>query len=365
VANKVLISPNQGRAGEEIAKTMAGQALANLRTQTEHATRLNNSFMLDGTEPMQAPLPLQPVPTADLPPASEHEGETLYDETLQRMVYSNGAAWVPAPTPSEVTEQAQDAVGTILVDSSTIDFTYDDSVPSITAVVKDDSIDAVHIKANAIGTSELAATSVTPGTYTNPSSVVVDADGRITGAASGDNPGVALLASGSVSNAATLDIALGAFTGSESIEIHLYSFLPATDGVNLRVQFSTDNGSTWIATGYNHISFANDDATGSGFGAFSGSDTAIPISSTTGGAMIGNGAAEGINSKILLLGFQKTGVWPRISHQGYYISNAATPTGMSTFGGGSNETAQDCTGIRLAFSSGNIASGFYRVYGWK
>ncbi len=37
-------------------------------------------------------------------------------------------------------EQAQDAVGTILVDSSTINFTYTDATPEITAIVIDDSI---------------------------------------------------------------------------------------------------------------------------------------------------------------------------------------------------------------------------------
>lgn len=37
-------------------------------------------------------------------------------------------------------EQAQDAVGTILVDSSTIDFTYNDATPSITADIINDSV---------------------------------------------------------------------------------------------------------------------------------------------------------------------------------------------------------------------------------
>lgn len=41
---------------------------------------------------------------------------------------------------SDFNEAAQDAVGTIFVDSSTIDFTYNDGVPSITAIVIDDSI---------------------------------------------------------------------------------------------------------------------------------------------------------------------------------------------------------------------------------
>lgn len=43
-------------------------------------------------------------------------------------------------------EQAQDAIGTILLNSATIDFTYDDPTPSITAIVKP----------NSIGTSQLS-----------------------------------------------------------------------------------------------------------------------------------------------------------------------------------------------------------------
>lgn len=41
------------------------------------------------------------------------------------------------PTGTYTNEDAQDAVGTILVDSSTVDFTYNDGVPSITAAVLD------------------------------------------------------------------------------------------------------------------------------------------------------------------------------------------------------------------------------------
>jgi len=68
---------------------------------------------------------------------------------------------VPAITASGVSdfnEAAQDAVGTILVDSTTIDFTYSDPTPSITAAV----ISQMSITADASGL-KLSGDSSSPG----------------------------------------------------------------------------------------------------------------------------------------------------------------------------------------------------------
>lgn len=60
-------------------------------------------------------------------------------------------------------EDIQDAIGTILTDSSTIDFTYDDSTPSITAIVKTDSINDTHIDWGT-GANQVSTTDVPEGT---------------------------------------------------------------------------------------------------------------------------------------------------------------------------------------------------------
>lgn len=54
-------------------------------------------------------------------------------------------------------EDAQDAVGGILTDSSTIDFTYDDAGNTITAIVKASSLSASHLSFDVATQAELDA----------------------------------------------------------------------------------------------------------------------------------------------------------------------------------------------------------------
>lgn len=61
---------------------------------------LSGLLALDGSTPMAAPLPLQPVPTSSLPSAASWEGAVLYDETTSTLRYSDGASWVELAVPA-------------------------------------------------------------------------------------------------------------------------------------------------------------------------------------------------------------------------------------------------------------------------
>lgn len=283
-------------------------------------------------------------------PSSPTTNQT-YTFNSKTWVY-NGTGWVlQSALPSDIVEQAQDAVGGILTDSASIDFTYDDATPSITAIVK----------TGAIGPTELASTAVAAGSYTH-TALTVDADGRLTAASSGVAPALVLLTSGSVSAVATLDIPLGAYTLYRGIIVELYGFLPVTDGVSLTCQFSTDNGSTWLSTLYHH---ACGGVVGGGYLATTGSesDSKIVITDTTANGLVGNVSDEGLNVTIKIMGWQLTTFRPRITWDGNYWSNAATTIPQRIFGGGGHDTAQDMTAFRFAFSSGNISAGNYAVFG--
>ncbi len=175
-------------------------------------------------------------------------------------------------------------------------------------------------------------------------------------------PGMFLLASGTVSSAATLDIVLTGYTRFRAIKFVLSGLRPATDAVELYARFSTNGGSSWISSGYNYAGTETiDGATTAAFG--SGSASVIKLTSAASGG-IGNGSNEGYNGEIELFNQTSGSFWPRIMFRGYHIDSAGTPGGHYTSGGGSNETAQDVDGLQLFVDTGNIAAMNYALYGY-
>lgn len=89
---------------------------------------------------------------------------TITDNTSGEILKWNGSAWVNNTlAEAGIATSAQDAVGSILTDSSEIDFTYDDVTPSITASLIAGSIDETKLDTSVNASLDLADSALQSG----------------------------------------------------------------------------------------------------------------------------------------------------------------------------------------------------------
>lgn len=175
--------------------------------------------------------------------------------------------------------------------------------------------------------------------------------------------GLVLLATGTVSSAATLDIVLTALTAFRTIDIVFQNFVPATDAATLEMRFSTNGGSSYDA-GASDYNYANNRArsnTTTLTGDVDSADSSINVCGSDAASGLSNVSSEGGGSGLITL-YGRTGA----SYTGAKYESGAFSGDLqtvSTDGWGVRNAAQDTDAVRLFFSSGNIASGNYAVYG--
>jgi len=165
---------------------------------------------------------------------------------------------------------------------------------------------------------------------------------------------IAFLEEQTASASAQIDFALDAYPEYRSFFVELDHVLPATDGDNLRVRFSTDGGATFKAgaTDYAyHLLSTN------GIGSSSAGAASILTNGTVG---IGNVADEGLSGEFLIINpaaARETRLRINIMKK----DTAGTMLGWQ--GWGHATVPEDTTDIRFFMPSGNIASGTFRLYG--
>jgi len=173
--------------------------------------------------------------------------------------------------------------------------------------------------------------------------------------------GLKLLTSGTVSSAATLDIVLSSYTAYRGLMFVLENFIPATNGVSLAMRVSSNAGSSYDAGAGNYIY--------SSIALNSGSSTA-QLGSSTGDTLLnlnplgstGNGSAQGVACVVEMFDQNNAALDPKVLFRTMPVTSASSTQG--SFGGGFRAAAQVTTAVRFLFSSGNIASGTYAVYGY-
>lgn len=173
------------------------------------------------------------------------------------------------------------------------------------------------------------------------------------------------IAFGTVSNAATLDIILTGFTQYRSFSLHLTSFVPATDDADLMLRFSTDGGSSFDAgaSDYSWVFTRQRAASAGDVNSGDAADTSIVLSDLAGGGGVSNVAGEGGICSIIDLYNPNSAVNTIARYSSSYLPATVANGLFNVVGSGIRLAAQNTDAVRLLFSTGNIASGNYAVYG--
>lgn len=174
-----------------------------------------------------------------------------------------------------------------------------------------------------------------------------------------------LIASGTASAQATLDINFATLnTLFTTIELELISFVPATDNVDIVCRVSVD-GTTFdsAAANYRWVVNQGNDGAGTPAGGQQGSNSDTGITMNGNVSHIGNAASGGYNSTIKLYNPGVATFKPQIMFQATYLNAVATGVLFTASGSGIRAAAQVTKGLRILFSSGNISSGIWRLYG--
>jgi hypothetical protein len=136
-----------------------------------------------------------------------------------------------------------------------------------------------------------------------------------------------------------------------------YLVIPASDTANLTFEMSTDAGTTWDApTGVYRYLQANSGATSND----------APSYTSTGrisGQGVGNASGENCAGEVTLFNPSASTVKPLVWFSG--ASEKDNAKRVSTYGTLRHEAVEDVDSARFKFSSGNITSGSFVLYGLK
>ena len=155
-----------------------------------------------------------------------------------------------------------------------------------------------------------------------------------------------------------IDFTTGLDNTYDTFVLVVSGFKPATDDVNFQVRLGTGAGPTYATSNYQY-KFVD-----VGAGSFSSSGTAVAVLVTPagGGTGVGNASGENVCATIRFTNPEASDHC-LISFDAEFVNAGGNSNRIS--GVGSLGSASAITGIRLMFSSGNIASGRATLYGLR
>jgi len=168
------------------------------------------------------------------------------------------------------------------------------------------------------------------------------------------------IANSSASTSASISFTDLDFSTYGSLFINMRNVHPATDNVSLNVLVSVDNGSSYLATGYKYV-YKSINAT-SASDSIENSSSATSFQAAT---QIGSGMGEGVAGWFMMLpsddptnGMKQTIEWQ--------LYGQDTNTELNGYwGGGLQQTTSTIDAIKFEFSTGNIETGDFYLYGYN
>jgi len=204
-----------------------------------------------------------------------------------------------------------------------------------------------------IGTDVQAFTTVLQNTT---ASFLTADETKLDGIETAATNGLKLLATATASASTSIDFTSDIDSTFDEYELHIINAVPATDAVKLFMRTSTDGGSSFDSGASDYISlYDNIFSDGTTLTRSFAGATTFEISNN-----VGNAAGESVNSVIKLYNpAATTHTW--IEFDTVYTD--PDPRAAIADGGGYRDSAADVDAIRFLFSSGNITSGEFKLYG--
>ena len=164
----------------------------------------------------------------------------------------------------------------------------------------------------------------------------------------------------SASNVATVDFT-GISNAYDEYEIHILNAIPATDGVGFFMRTSANAGVSYDS-GASDYSYGGMTGTPTGGGAtVTGSTGAAQVSLSIGVAAIGSAANENGASMVVQLIRPSESTYTQINWSGSFVADDAAINPV--IAGGNRLSAAAVNAVRFFFSTGNVESGIFTLYG--
>ena len=167
-----------------------------------------------------------------------------------------------------------------------------------------------------------------------------------------------LLNTQTVSNTATLDFESIIDSTYNLYAIHIFDFRPVTNGEQLKLQTSQNNGASYNSSAYQYHTSILASTSGSYASAAATAATSYLLSDS-----VKSDDLENFHGMVYISSDFSSAYQPKFWHQAYTKNGGGTSMYLAGGGAYNGSMSYPTNALRLVFSSGNISSGTATLYG--